>query len=153
MNRLTAAAFAALALLAPSFAGSSEVCPTTPNSAGAGAVLDYVHDAAPELAAFNVTGCPGPSFGALIYSSLSQPPAPFGNGSLCVRPFVAGSGMMRAVRVTPEGVAAFTVAEGQQAQAWPFAVGCFAQFMYRDELAGGALFNLSNAIRTEAPAP
>lgn len=128
----------------------SNYCPTSPNSLGAGALIDASGSSSVAVNDFRLTvlGAAATQFGLFFYGP-NQTQQPFGNGFRCV-----GGGTFRllpAILTDPSGAAQRTldftappastgpgaILPGSQ---WNF------QFWYRDPLAGGATFNLSNAL-------
>lgn len=93
------------------------------------------------------------SFGMFTYGSV-QTNVPFANGTLCISPFTPGIH-----RMTPQslGLGSVTLSSlthpEQFTQITPGSSWNF-QFWYRDPTAGGANFNLSDALHVDfAPAP
>jgi hypothetical protein len=125
-------------------------CQGAPNSAGPGASIGWTGSLSIAANAFDLTvsGCP-PGKPGLFFYGLAQAYLPFGNGFLCV-----GGSTFRlgpAVITSPGGTAVrnldFTVppASAGPGQIGPFSNWSF-QFWYRDPSAGGAGFNLSDAL-------
>lgn len=129
-----------LALVALSLPAAAQTCGTTPNSVGAGAVLKYDGHADTGLAVLHAAGVPAGHFGVMIHSPISTPPLPWGEGTLCVQPFVSGAGMLPVIQADADGVCIMLgVPETLPGQ--------FVQLWYRDPEVG--TFNLSNSIKTE----
>jgi hypothetical protein len=121
-------------------------CEAVPNSTGSGALISYTGTlgiAANDLV-LTATGCPTNQFGIFFYGGL-QIDMPFGNGKRCV-----GGQLFRFPPVpTGTGVASYAVDNMSPPQpagqltapsTWNF------QYWYRDPVAGGAYFNLSDGL-------
>ncbi|HJO27390.1 MAG TPA: hypothetical protein QF730_09115 [Planctomycetota bacterium] len=121
-------------------------CTTTPNSVGAGAMMDFsgtLGMAANDLT-LQASGCPINQFGIFFYGA-NQINMPFGNGVRCV-----GGQLFRFPPVsTSTGTASYAVDYASPPQpagqlsaysTWNF------QYWYRDPVAGGAFFNLSDGL-------
>lgn len=128
----------ACAIAVLSAVSSAQTCDTSPNSVGLGAILTYAHDSDPGAVAFTVTDAPPTKFGAVIYSPIPINPMPWGSGTLCIQPFVSGSGRMDVAQVGAGGI---VVMQGVPAEL----PGTYAQFWYRDPTTPG-LFNLTNSV-------
>lgn len=126
--------------------------PTSPNSAGSGALIDAGGSASVAAAdmTLSVIGCPAGAFGLFFYGSEAAD-QPLGDGRLLVGGESAG--LLRLPALQTDGVGAATqgvpFAAPQQSfgpaalvagSSWNF------QFWYRDPAAGGAGFNLSNGL-------
>ena len=136
--------------------GATTYCSTSPNSVGSGALIGYSGSLSISGNGFLVTAsdCPPGQFG-VFYFGLGQAALPFGDGVRCVTggglpinrlaatavDFLGNAGssvdltapLLGGVLITP-------------ASTWNF------QFWYRDPAAGGAGFNLSDALEvTFAP--
>jgi len=124
-------------------------CVTTPNSAGAGANMNYLGSLsiAANTFALDVWGAVPNSLGLFFYSQTSAN-VPFGNGVRCV-----GGSITRLPIVATDlfGTATYPlnfpslggtgiIAPGQT---WRF------QFWFRDAVAGGSFFDLSDALRAQ----
>jgi hypothetical protein len=130
--------------------GASARCQGAPNSAGSGALIG--HSGSASVAANDLvlisSGCPGNQFGIFYYGA-GAAEMPLGNGYRCV-----GSGGVGLFRFSPintgsSGTAQMALDNTSPPQAsgqitpgstWHF------QFWYRDPVAGGANFNLSDAL-------
>jgi hypothetical protein len=121
-------------------------CVGRPNSAGPGASIGYAGSPSISAGSFSltVTGCPPNGFGLFIFAA-DEARSPWGNGVRCI-----GGDYIR--RVPP---AVLTSALGSAslplsflAPPTDFLPGANPkfQFLYRDALAGGAGFNLSDAL-------
>ncbi|MAE29251.1 MAG: hypothetical protein QF724_09115 [Planctomycetota bacterium] len=121
-------------------------CTTTPNSVGPGSVMGYSGSlgiAANDLT-LQASGCPTNQFGIFFYGQ-NQIAMPFGNGVRCV-----GGQLFRFPPVpTGTGTASYGVDYTSPPQpagqltaysTWNF------QYWYRDPIAGGAFFNLSDGL-------
>lgn len=126
------------AMVALGSVASAQTCPTTPNSVGPGALLTYASSPDPLLASFSGTGAPPGKFSTIIYSPLTTPPLPWGGGTLCVQPFVPGSGRMQVVQISLTGTVSIVGVPAELP-------GGFAQLWYRDPTTPG-LFNLSDSV-------
>ncbi|MEO2145709.1 MAG: zinc metalloprotease [bacterium] len=124
-------------------------CDTAPNSVGAGALIGYAGSfgiTANDLE-IKVSGAPPGQFG-LFYYGLVQAQQPFGDGYRCI----AGQFYrLPVVLIDGAGVGAYAMdytnppalsGEITVGSTWNF------QFWYRDPAAGGASFNLSDALTT-----
>jgi mono/diheme cytochrome c family protein len=129
---------------------SSHYCSTSPNSVGAGALIDFSGSLSVTLnnTVLGVTGAPPGRFGLFYYGSQAQS-TPLGNGVRCVDGALfrllppqligpAGS-LDRPLDLTqpPANSGGGAITPGSQ---WYF------QFWYRDPAGGGARFNLSDAL-------
>ena len=127
-------------------------CATSPNSVGSGAVISYSNTASISSNNFAVScyGLPPNQFGIFFYGS-NQTAALFGDGVICVAG--GASGIVRlspiqsdfvgdAYRPINFNTAPFSSGTG----AWTAGSQWYMQFWYRDPAAGGAGFNLSNAL-------
>lgn len=121
-------------------------CSTSPNSVGPGASITAQGVPTAMLPALDliVTGCPPNGFGVFFVGDASVQ-IPFGNGFRC-----AGGSVYRSAVVTTTAFG-----DAQLAPDWinlpsPFQVVPgdvrYAQFWYRDAMAGGAPFNLSDGV-------
>jgi len=139
---------------APSNASAYTYCQATPNSQGHVANISYTGSLVLTVHSFtlNVAGqtIHPSSFGMFTYGT--QPAdIPFGNGYLCISPFAPGLYRMPVQALTqPMIVLAMEDAESQFAMLTPGSSWNF-QFWYRDPEAGGARFNLSNALHIDFP--
>ncbi len=125
--------------------GIARVCSTSPNSAGAGAVIDFAGSASlsAEDLMLSVGGAPADKPG-LFFVGTELVATPLGDGLRC-----AGGALVRfgALVTGPDG----TAAQGLDFAALPGAPAApgdryVAQFWYRDPAAGAAGFNLSDAL-------
>ena len=115
-------------------------CQTSPNSVGPGATIGAIGQPSISTDDFVLTAhdCPASQFGILFHGP-EQQDVSFGDGVLCVeRPMVR---------------LPVVATNGNGAAAWPLALGGFTagqmryfQFWYRDPAAGGAGFNLTDAL-------
>ena len=122
------------------------MCATTPNSAGAGAVLSASGSTgvAQNALAFQVAGGPPNRFGMVVYGRAVQTAA-FGNGTLCV---AAPTFKLGVFAFDAAGTAQLALDHGhlpaggaiQPGEDWYF------QSVYRDPSAGGALFDASSSL-------
>lgn len=146
-TRTTRAVEATVARVTP---GSAETyCTATVNSLGRTASIGSFGSLAPADQTFglSVTGCPpvASSFG-MFTCGTEQTDIPFGNGRLCISPFAQGI-----FRMTPQSLAQGTVTLSMVTNPQEFLL-CTPgstwnfQFWYRDVAAGGANFNLSDAL-------
>lgn len=130
----------ACALVALSTLSQAQVCDTSPNSVGAGAILTYAPNVDPGLALFAVTGAPAFHSAVIIYSPITTD-LPWGNGRLCVSPFAPGAGRMGTHQTGPDGSLSIVGVP-------PQLPGKYAQLWYRDDPQGD--FNLSNSLFCDA---
>lgn len=117
-------------------------CVTSPNSAGAGAVMGHV--GLPSLEGgmtLLATGCP-PSTQGLFFYGPQQTQVPLGNGQLCVT-----GGLLRlpGIGASAGGVAELDIDGSVLPLVAPGSTWNF-QFFYRDVPAGSAQLNLSDAL-------
>ncbi len=124
-------------------------CSTSPNSAGAGALIAANGTLSVSANNFSLVASKAPPNkpGLFIYSA-SQAQAPFGNGSLCLGtpifrldPPVPTNAFGTAVRSIDFNSPPNPNAAILPGSAWNF------QFWYRDPAGGGARFNLSDAFQ------
>lgn len=127
-------------------------CADSPNSVGSGAQISYSNSASVSSNNFSVScyGLPANQFGIFFYGS-NQTAALFGDGVICVAG--GASGIFRLAPLQSDFVgdvyrpidmtaAPFNSGTG----AWTAGSQWYMQFWYRDPAAGGAGFNLSNAL-------
>ena len=126
-------------------------CVATPNSAGAGTIMDWSGSLSVAQNAFVLRAAPAPptQFG-LVYYGPETAMVPFGNGFRCV-----GAGALQFFRLDPIQVAVSGVATDSPdltsptsplgqitgGSTWSF------QFWFRDPQSGGAFFDLSDGLR------
>ena len=121
-----------------------QYCQTSPNSFGSGALI--LHSGSVNVSDNNLVllsvFCPFNQFG-VFYHGNNQLNVPFGNGVRCV-----GGGIHRlpVVNTGPTGSAAAAVDLSNPAYGISGGVTKKFQFWYRDPLAGGENFNLSDAL-------
>jgi hypothetical protein len=128
----------------------TNVCQTSPNSVGAGA--EMISAGLPSISsndlALAAIWCPPHQFGIFYYGPAGAL-VPFGNGVRCVGPGGVGLFRFSPVNTGLLGVGIWNLdntsppqASGQvtSGSTWHF------QFWYRDPAAGGAYFNLSDAL-------
>lgn len=122
--------------------GGESYCSGAPNSAGAGASIDYAGALSLGAGSFELTArcCPSGQPGIFYYGS-GQSRIPFGEGLRCVSGGIvrllppvttSGSGTARRSAGVADGLAAGTTIN--------------FQFWYRDPVGGGSAFNLSDAL-------
>lgn len=122
-------------------------CPTTPNSAGAGAFMQVLGSSSIAQNNFILTtsGCP-PNVRAVYLTSASAHSAPFGNGTLCL-----GSPIQRvgSTVTSTSGIAARVVSLTSPLGGEFVQPGTIRRFQcwFRDLAAGGAGTDLSDSIR------
>ncbi|MAE28134.1 MAG: hypothetical protein QF724_07580 [Planctomycetota bacterium] len=126
------------------------VCIAAPNSAASGgshlATGGSASVSANDLALYAMD-LPPQQFGIFFYAGMAQVPTPFGNGFLCLY------GSMYRFAPVPTGSVGLGVwfldinnPPSLSGQITPLSTWWF-QFWYRDPLAGGAYYNLSDALR------
>ena len=129
---------------------STQYCSTSPNSAGSGAVIGQTGSLSVSQndAVLSVTGAPANKYGLFYYGSQALN-TPFGDGIRCVGGNVfrlhpagqtdGGGSISRPLDLThsPANSGPGAITPGSR---WYF------QFWYRDPAAGGAGFNLSDAL-------
>lgn len=121
--------------------GGQSYCTTSPNSAGAGALLLISGSGslfANDMAA-TVVGLPGSQPG-LLYFGTQAAAAPFGDGTRC-----AGGTLVRLPPAFPTS-GFLTIPLDVQALGIPAGTSRYFQFWYRDPAAGNSGFNLSDAF-------
>ncbi len=125
-------------------------CVTSPNSAGAGAVMGVTGSAfiSQNDLVLVALSCPANQFGIFYYGT-GQAQVSFGNGYRCVSPGGVGLYRFPPVSTGSLGQASYAVDNTNPPQpsgqitagsTWNF------QFWYRDPAAGGAYFNLSDGL-------
>ncbi len=120
-------------------------CDTNPNSVGAGALIGHggSFDITTNDFELNASGAIPGQFG-IFYFGPNQISTPFGHGTRCVGGQVRRLTVLQADSSGDASLTLdFTTAQASDITAnstWNF------QFWYRDPLAGGASFNLSNAF-------
>jgi hypothetical protein len=140
---------------APTSGSAFTYCQANPNSQGHVAEIGYSGSLVLTVHSFTL-GVAGQtihpaSFGMFTYGT-QQYNVPFGNGYLCISPFAPGIFRMPVQALTqPTIQLAMEDAENQFAMFTPGSSWNF-QFWYRDPQAGGARFNLSNALHVDFPA-
>ena len=122
----------------------AEFCASTPNSTGSAARASATGSAS--LAANDLTLRAGPlpdGFGFFFYGSAQAAPSPTGNGTLCIggslfrSPVASATGLLLAVELDLSSAPASTISAGST---WHF------QGIFRDAVAGGAGFDLSDGV-------
>jgi hypothetical protein len=122
----------------------TEFCVSTPNSTGSAARASATGSAS--VAANDLTLRAGPlpnGFGFFFYGSAQAPPSPTGNGTLCLggslfrSPVANATGLLLAVELDLSSAPANTITAGST---WYF------QGIFRDAVAGGAAFDLSDGV-------
>lgn len=124
---------------------TAELCPTSVNSVGKGAVLSFVGAARAHPAVAIVSGGPSGLCGSLLYGPVvAEPPVPWGDGRLCIAPFHPNNGRFRVCGLSPDGNVRIPLEEIYSGQVYPFEFGetGYFQFVYRDKQD----WNLSNAV-------
>lgn len=134
----------------------SNYCQTSPNSAGAGAIIDASGSASVAANTFtlSVNGAVPSTFGMFFYGA-TQTFTPAGNGSLCVQgPLfrlgppqpASGTGQVSRLLDFTQGNPASGPGQILGGSNWNF------QYWYRDAAAGGSQFNFSDGLNvTFAP--
>jgi len=123
-------------------------CVASPNSAGPGATIAFsgTTDLSYDDLELSVAGCPAGQIGLFIMGPQTAS-APFGNGVLCLGGSISrllpgqatNAGGAASLALDPDDPNS-SASKIEPGSTWNF------QFWYRDPDAGGALFNLSNAL-------
>ncbi len=127
-------------------ADATVICDGAPNSVGPGAALRWAGAYAPEGGQLRVSGLPPSQPGWMLYG-LYTDDVPFGNGQLCI-----GGAKWIMARTTSDVQGRVRLDIESQAEEedfrWLHYYGTwYMQYLYRDPLAGGAAFNLSDALQ------
>jgi len=126
-------------------AGWTNYCVGAPNTVGPGAVMSASGSASLALDNF-VLGCSGlpPSTNGIFFFGAMQIQVPFGNGFRCVGGTIVRFGVQT---TTPAGTVQRAIQQ-MQLPGGPIPAGATRdfQFWYRNPLAGGAGFNLSDGL-------
>ena len=125
--------------------GTTNYCAAVPSSLGVPAILSGPCAVDPNAGAFAISAAPVPPGGGWFFFGPGRNEAPFGNGVLCV-----GGTLHRARFALPQGgvLAARIDLSDPRIAALLLPGTCWSfQAWYRDAAAGGAGFNLSDAIR------
>ncbi len=131
-------------------------CSALPNSAGGGATISWTGTPSPVADDFYLTMNSGPASQPLLYYyGAGQQATPFGNGMRCVS--AAGVGLFRfpvktinaAGQVNLKVNFAAGPASGTGPGAWTPGSTWHCQAWYRDPSAGGAAFNLTDALTVQ----
>jgi hypothetical protein len=140
----------ALVALAPSaVSDQTPYCTAVPNSTGVGATIRWEGPFLPDQGTLVVRDLPARTFGIFLYGQQIER-TPFGNGLDCI----GGATWILARRGAVNGVAILDIGlHGEKEDVlwleqgiglpWNF------QYMYRDPAAGGARFNLTDAIHVQ----
>ncbi|MDP6762278.1 MAG: hypothetical protein QF860_05390 [Planctomycetota bacterium] len=134
----------------------TNVCSTSPNSAGGGMTLTYSGSPSVGGADFTLMGFGGPANQlGIFYYGPEQVSIPFGNGVRCI-----GAGFLGIYRLPVVSLDVFGDVEyqldwdvppigGSGNGQWIDGDTWYVQFWYRDPAAGGANFNFSDALEVE----
>lgn len=125
-------------------AGPTSFCVTSPNSVGPGATMGSSGSAklyANDLV-LTADGCPPSTFGLFFHGDQTQQ-IPFGNGVRCI-----GGNVLRVGIVPVNAMGSASLSFDASASALPIPPGTrrYFQFWYRNTMAGGAGFNLSDGM-------
>ena len=130
--------------------GTASFCVTSPNSAGAGALIGSNGHVSLAANSFELTATDLPANvnGIFFYGPQAQQ-VPFGNGFNCIGSGALGTFRLPLFKSDASGNAAYQLDFNQLPSAGQILPGTtwYFQAWYRDSAAGGSLFNLSDGLQ------